>query len=156
MRKDVSDRNRLRGNRAQNMHSAKTNVLPLNIDIGDYVIVRMHYKMAYRLLWKCRTAMRVKEAKSNLVYVVEYLTNAHQQTLHVQKMITYPVTNVWERATEELMHQAEHFDKTYHLIDEVTEMWRRKWSRGVKIRLTGSGIDDEMIQKPLSTVCDDS
>lgn len=40
MHKDVSETNAIRHTRAQKIHNARTNVLPLNINVGDNVRIR--------------------------------------------------------------------------------------------------------------------
>lgn len=74
--KEVSKRNRMNRTRAQKWQNAKTNVLPLNITVGDYVMIRTHAKREHKLQFRWRGPMLVKDAKSSLVFIVQDLVNA--------------------------------------------------------------------------------
>lgn len=71
MRKEINGYNRSRQTRAHKIHNMRINVLRLNIDKGDYVMGRTRSKRNQHLQTKWRGPMRVKEAKTNLVFVLE-------------------------------------------------------------------------------------
>lgn len=49
MRLEVADGNKLRRKRAQSLHKAKTNVLPINIAVGDYVEIHSPAERKHKL-----------------------------------------------------------------------------------------------------------
>lgn len=111
--------------RRQRIHNAQTNVLPLSIDIENYVMIRMHSKRDPKLQSKWRGPMRVVEANYNLVLVVEDILNARKTTVHAQHMQPYPVTHRGEQASAELKQQAEHYDTTHHLVGSIRSIWKK-------------------------------
>lgn len=155
MHKDVVESSSKQRTRAQKIHNARTSVTPLNIAVGDYVMIRAHARKEHKLQTKWRGPMLVKETKSPLLFVVEDITNAQHLTVHAQRMVPYPVTKGNERASEELLEQASHYDLTYHLVDEIRGIRKRKGSYEVLIRWMGLNNDDEMTWEPLENIRDD-
>lgn len=49
MHKEVCNDNNRRRSRAQQIHNTRTNVLPISIEIGDYVMIRSHAKRNHKL-----------------------------------------------------------------------------------------------------------
>lgn len=72
---------------AQQLHSAKTNFLPLNIIVGDNVVVQVSARKEHKLQTKCHEPMRVNKARSSLVLVVEEVINGELVTMHAQQMV---------------------------------------------------------------------
>lgn len=68
--------------RAQRQHNAEANAQPLNVSIGNYVMVRTDAKHEHKLQAQWHGSILIKEAKSNLVFIAEDLINAKQQTMH--------------------------------------------------------------------------
>lgn len=62
--------------RAMKRHNAKSNLILLNITMGDYVMIRTHVHRDYKRQYKWCGPMLVKQAKSSLVFIVEDLFNA--------------------------------------------------------------------------------
>lgn len=100
--KEVKSNNKMERTRVQRRQNAKKNIQPVNITIGDYVMARTHVKREHKLQCKWGGPWLVKEAKSNLVFVMEDLLSAKQQTLHAQRIMLYPVTRGLLTAFEEL------------------------------------------------------
>lgn len=49
MHKEVLENNRLRRSRAEQIHNAKTNIVPINIAVGDYVMIRTKASRQHKL-----------------------------------------------------------------------------------------------------------
>lgn len=62
--KDILDNNQLRRLRTQCIHNGEANTMPMNIAVGDYVIVRTHANRQQKLYSRWRGPIRVKEARS--------------------------------------------------------------------------------------------
>lgn len=104
--KEVQSKNETEPTQVERLHNAKTNIQPVNITIVNYVMVRAHAKREHELQSKRRGSMSVKEAKSNLVFVVEYLSSDKQQTVRAQRIILHPVAWGFLITSEELTFQA--------------------------------------------------
>lgn len=59
----------------------KTNIVPLNIIVDDYVKISTHKHRNHKLQSKWRRPMIVEKARS-LVFISEDLMNANEQTVH--------------------------------------------------------------------------
>lgn len=84
--KNVSAKNTRRRTQVQKIHSVRTNVTPITLDIDDYVLIRMHAKKNHKLKSTWRGQMRVIKSKSDLVFIVEKIASAQQHTMHAQKV----------------------------------------------------------------------
>lgn len=63
--------------------------------------------------------MRVKKAKSSLVFAVENFVNGKSITVHAQNMITYSVRKRDGHLLAQLQEKAIHYSATYHLLDKI-------------------------------------
>lgn len=140
--KEVSGNNSANRSRARRVQNVKTKIVLLNIDLGGYVTVRTSAKPKDKLQSKWLGQMLVKQAKSNLVYLMEDIIDARKLTVHAQRMVPYPVTKAAEQLSEELKIQALHFDSDYHLVDEIVGTRKRKGEFEVLIKW--SGFDNEV------------
>lgn len=147
--KDAAQSKAIRGTHAKQLHNTKTNVLPVNIVVGDHVMVRAHASRTHKLQTKSRGLMIVKEAKSSLMFVVEDVVSGELHTIHAQRMMLYPVTQRGSHASEELRQKAVHYNATCHLIDEIIGVGKRKEGYELRIRWVGFHGDDHMAWKPL-------
>lgn len=97
-------------------HIARTSVLPINIDICDYVMVRAHTKPSQYLqaMWPGPT--KEVDTKSDSLFTVEYISIHQHHVVHAQSMIVYAMTSFGRKASYELKQQAMHFDARYHLV----------------------------------------
>lgn len=73
--------------------------MPVNIDVGDYVMVLVSAKRNHKLQSKMRGLMRVVKAKNDLVFVVGDLSNVRTSLSHPQRIVSYPVP---DRASQAL------------------------------------------------------
>lgn len=94
-------------------------------------------------------------AQSDLVFVVGDLLNAHQCTVQAQMIVPHQITRRKEGASYELVQQMKHFDKRYHLVEEITDVQKNKKAYKVKIRWTGFDDDEDMTWEPIFNIRDD-
>lgn len=153
MHKDVAETNVMRCTSAQKIHNASTNVLPLNICVGDHVMSQSHAHKSHKVQTMWRDLMRVDEAKSSLVFVVEDLINDEQLVVHAKRMLRYRITKRREHASEELWQQAAHYDMSYHPVDQIERLRKRKGNHGVLVNwLHFDDDDDGMTWEPLGNL----
>lgn len=139
----------------QKCNNAKTNVLPLNITVGDYIMTRNHAKREHKLKSHWCGPMPAKEAKSSLVFFVEDLIDAKQVTVHTQLVIPFAINKTPPRASEEFKQQAIHFDTTFHLVDDIRDTRKRKGEFQVLIKWSELEEGLEMTWKTLHQIRDD-
>lgn len=70
--------------------------------------------------------MRVISSRYNLVFVVEDTAAHHQLDLHAQQMIPYPVASLYERESDYLKEQSVHYDASYHLVNTICIVRKRR------------------------------
>lgn len=119
------------------MHNAKTNVVPINFEVRDYVMIRAHAKRSHKLQARWRGPMRVTYAKSHLVFEVENLNDGSKLVAHAQRMLPYPAARRGEQASIELKKQAEHYDTQYHLVESICGVRERDDKFEVLVRWLG-------------------
>lgn len=133
--KDVAARNTSRRTHAQDVHNPRTNVMPLTINKKTMWWYARTPKMItnsnpYDAVQ--RSPMCVIETKSDLVFIVDDLTNRKRNTMDAQRVVTYSVTKNKTRVSDEFVEQVTHFDKKYQLVEEVTGVRnpkeRMKWT----------------------------
>lgn len=83
----------------------------------------------------------MKKAKTDFEVVVEDLFNANEKTLHLQQILLYFITQRSQTVSKKLRLQAEHYDITYHLIVEITNIRRNKGE--LQLLLKGTGLNDK-------------
>lgn len=99
-------------------------------------MVHAHDK-EHKLQSKWCRQIRVKAAKSNLLFVVEHNINARQLTVHSQRPILYIFSNQRQKALEKLKEQETHFHTTYHLVEAIIRPQKEKGEYGVAIQWYG-------------------
>lgn len=138
--KEVSVRDHTRQTQAQKTHNVKTNVPLINVYIGSYVMIRTHSKPHYKLQSLWRDPMKIVKSKWNLLFVIEDVGKQRRQVFHAQPMIPYSVAHLGEHASKELREQAAHYDTTYHLVDSIRGVRKRK--REFEMLLTWQEIEE--------------
>lgn len=116
MHKNISTRKEHKRTQSQTMYNAKTNVLPVNFEVGDYVMIRTHAKRSHKFRPQWRGPMNVTDAKSHLIVDVENLNDGSKLDTQAQRMLPFPATRRGEQTSVELERQAKHYDTQHHLV----------------------------------------
>lgn len=106
-------------------HNVRTDVLPWKVSIGDYKMIRAHVQRKHSLQAKRQCPMRVKEAKSSLILVVEDLMYAELITVPSQTTELYAVNKRRCYASDTLNQTSVHYNTTLHWVDLI--LWIGKW-----------------------------
>lgn len=72
----------------------------MNIDVGNFVMVRTSTKHSQKLQSNCKGPMRVIEAKKELVFVLDDLKSADTLIAKAQQILPYLISN---RASQALV-----------------------------------------------------
>lgn len=120
MLQEVVKGNEIRRQLARRLHDAKTNKLPLNINVGDYVLVLAHAKRSQELGAKWHGPMHVQKTKSNLLFSVQDIVNKKHLTIHAQSITPYPVSERQLETCEGMKAQDVPFGSTKHLLEDIT------------------------------------
>lgn len=129
--------------RARQKHNAKTKVLPLNINIGDFVMVRVNAKRGHKLQTKWKGPMQVTETKSHLLFVVEDINRQYKMIAHAQRLIPYPVTSKQIQASKELQQQAIYYETMTHIVKEIRGVRERDGEYEVLVEWLGCERSDD-------------
>lgn len=154
MHKDVSKGNTQVRTRAQQIHNARTKVLPLNIYVGDFVMVRVSTKRGHKLETKWKGPMRVVETKSSLLFVVEDINSSHRITAHAQRLVPYPITPTTEQTSKELKQQATYYDMMTQIVDRIKGVRKRKGKYELLVAWMGYEEGDNTWE-PIETMLED-
>lgn len=130
-------------------------LLLLNIDVGEYLMVRTPAKPKHELQSKWHGPMLPRQSKSNLVFVVEERVDARRLIVHAQSMLPYPGTKSTKQTYKDLKHQALHFDAGYHLVDEIVWIQKREGKIEVLIKLSGLDEDVDRTWRQLNIIHED-
>lgn len=104
---------------AQMIHNAKKDVLPINVEVGDYVMIRTSAERSHMLQAQWRGPMKIRNAKSHLVFEVENINDGSKFVVHEQRLLLYTATQRGEQASIELKQQSKHYDTKYHLVETL-------------------------------------
>lgn len=91
MHKELSANSQGMGTKSQKIHNANKNFVPFNSRIGDYVIMHPANAQHRELNTGWIGPVRIVEAKSDLLFVVEDLHKSKYFTVHAQRLIPYPI-----------------------------------------------------------------
>lgn len=107
------------------MHNNKTSLLTVNIDFGDYIMVRTSANPSPRskVIW--RGLVKVVESISSLMFTVEKILTHQHHVVHAQLAIPYPVISLAEQTLNELKEQAVRYDASYHLVQDSRSVRKR-------------------------------
>lgn len=119
MLKEVCDDSKASHTQAQQIHNAKRNLLPLNINIGAYVAGCVSSKHNHKFQYKWKGSRRLTEANSDLVFVLEDTNDARTLTAHAKRLVLYRITTRATQALSKLRQQAAHYEITYYFVDAV-------------------------------------
>lgn len=95
------------------LHNRRKNMQPLNISVGDFVLVRRAVSAGHKLNFKWTGPRRVITAKSELVFEVEDLLQRKSEAVHARHRILYLANMDRKTAHPTLVRAAEHNETTY-------------------------------------------
>lgn len=156
MHKDVGER--LDAARAREIikHNAKTNVLPANFTVGDFVLVRRAQKnKGHKLQFLWRGPRRITKAISKWVFEVEDLVDHKREAVHARRLTWYRADRDGEQISPALLEYATHSEASYEQIEKLVGI--TKVDEGVKVLVEWQGLPDEVDRtwEPLSQLHED-
>lgn len=97
-------------------------------------MLRVCFRREHKLQSKWRSPMRVKEAKSSLVFVVKHSVKCGFITVHAQRMIPYSAKEAEGRTLEQPNKQATRYDAGYYLVDKIPEFTEKNGGYDLRIK----------------------
>lgn len=94
----MSMRNERARTQAQQIRNAQTKVLPPNIMVWNYVMVRVSAERERNYQTKRKGLTHVIEAKSHLLLIVKNIHRSYRITTHAQCLIPYPISSQYQQA----------------------------------------------------------
>ena len=106
LHKVVSER--MAAARAKNIlrHNEKTNVLPANFEVGDFVLVRRAQSKSHNLSFKWRGPRRICGVRSPFVFEVRDLVENKTELVHALRLLWYQVELEDKEVGKELLPYA--------------------------------------------------
>lgn len=105
----------------QDIHNARTHVLLINSQAGNYPVIRSRKCKRHKLSSEWVSPLRIINMKSESVYVMEYLNRVRQEIVEMQRLIPYPVHSGSSKAPAELTLQSEYLVSGLQLVDHVRQ-----------------------------------
>ena len=136
-------------------HNAKTNVKPLNLRQGDFVLVRRPQEKGHKLQFLWTGPRRVAEVKSPSVYVLEDLLTKKRETVHARRIILYRADMDGQEVSDELLEHAEHTQSSYESIEEMHDIRENSGEIQVQIEWEGEPRKTDWTWEPLANVQQD-
>lgn len=101
------------------IHIPKTSVLSLNIDVGDYVMLRTGKKCKQEIQSKWKGPMWVVQAKCDLVSDFEHVSDSSVLAAHARRIAPHPVSKNASQICLEAKEQVVHYDTRYLFVEST-------------------------------------
>lgn len=110
----------------QRLDRARTSIVPVNMNIGDYVVIRPIKAGKDKLSSEWMGPMRVVGTMSAMVFVIESFLRAEKHTVLVQHLIHLVEHQLHVERFEELMEQAECLDTSQQVVRELHKVLKKR------------------------------
>ena len=98
-------------------HNLKTGIHPVSFQIGDFVLLRRAKISGHKLAFMWTGPKRLKECKSPLVYVVEYLVSGKQEEANSRRLVLYRAEMDGKDVDESLLRAADHNQTSFQVLE---------------------------------------
>ena len=140
--RDVNDRVCKARMKARHYHDQKTNVLPINFHIGDYVLVRSpRAKQSHKLEFKWIGPRRITQAKSSHVFICENLNNHSTEAVHARRLLLYRSDMENQPVTPSLLSYAEFLESSIQVITTLHSI--QKHGNSFSVLVEWDGLPDK-------------
>ena len=155
MHKDVFSRCNAERKRHIDAHNRKTNVPPVNLTVGDFVLVRRSVMKGHKLKIMWMGPRRIVRVVSPLVYDVENILNATRETVHSKRLLLYRADMDGVEIDQRLLRAAEHSESSYQDVHSLRDI--RSKNGNISIQVEWEGLPDEfdLTWEPLQRVHED-
>ena len=137
------------------VHNARTNVQPLKLAIGDFVLVRAATKRGHKLQFAWNGPRRIVGAVSEWVYIVENLISKKRENVHARRLLLYRSNLDGTVVNESLLVQANFSKAVYETAKELRDI--RVKNGEIQIQVEWDGLPDtiDLTWEPLLQVSKD-
>lgn len=142
MHKEVVGLSSASRKKAVESHNDKTHVQVANFHVGDFVLVRRAQPKGHKLQFVWRGPRRIKEVKSEWVYVIEDVLRSRLETVHAARLLFYRGDMVDKEVDPILMSYIEHSDSTYQEAKALRGI--RQVNGSVEIQVEWEGLSDQI------------
>lgn len=154
MHKEVSNNQKM-WTKVQQVPNTKASVLPFNFHIGGYVLVRPAFSHDQTLYTGWIEPMRIIEAKSDLVFVVDDLQKSRPFNLRAHHLIHYPTQHLEQPVRKELLEQAEYLDSSMQFVDTLHDLRMRNGEYKIFVSWLGWNNPDDPTCEPFANLKED-
>ena len=137
------------------LHNRKTNVRSINLQVGDFVLVRKAKSSGHKLDFTWRGPRRVTECRSDSVYEVENLLSGKREIVHSRRLMLYRAYMDGKPVDEALLRAAEHSETTYQKALALCGITEAR--DGIRVMVEWEGLLDlvDRTWEPLTQVLED-
>lgn len=155
MHRQVGDRITASRLKSIEKYQARTNSQPAALQRGYFVLVRRAQKKGHKLQFLWRGPLRVKEVKSQWVYVIEDLASRRTETIHARRLLLYRNALDNTEVEPKLLQFAAHNETQYQDAKGLCDI--RQGSTEIELLVEWIGLPDtiDMTWEPLSQVRED-
>ena len=155
MHKDVKQNTDSSRQRQVDAHNRRTNVQPVNLQKGDFVLVQRATKKGHKLSLMWLGPRRIVDVKSELVYEVEDIIHGKREVVHARRLLLYRADMDGKPVDERLLRAAEHADTVYLYANSIQSIRSRDGHIEVQIEWGGLPEEMDMTWEPLLQVQED-
>lgn len=156
MHKDVNERVDAERARQILKHNAKTNVLPANFTVGDFVLVRRAQKCkGHKLQFLWRGPRRITTAINKWVFEVQGLVDKKREVVHARRLLWYRADRDGFEVDPAVVEYATHSETNYEDIHELLEVKEENGEFEVLVEWKGLPDQVDRTYEPLSQLHED-
>lgn len=142
LHKDVLQRIYSARQRSVEAHNRRTNVQPVNIYEGDFVLVRQVKPGAHKLAFRWIGPRRIFQARSELVFEVEDLLQGKREVVHSRRLLLYRSDLDGTVISADLVRAASNAERSYQVIHHLISI--REANSEFPIQVEWEGLPDEV------------
>lgn len=155
MHKNVSSNHtRIRSN-AQRYHNSKTSSITYSFHVGHHVMVWPASARKSKLTTKWTGPMRITEAISYHVFVVEDWRKLKRKVVHAQRLLPFPNTQTDRLMNRKMRNFAQYLDGTLQLVDKLQDIRLKDGEHEIFVSWKGWEKVHERLWRPVVNVMED-
>ena len=141
MHKDVNERVSKRREQSIKAHNKKTNIQPVNFSKGHFVLARSQGNKGHKLGISWKGPQRIREVKSDLVYLLEDFVSGKTSTVHASRMTRYRADMEGKEVDPKLLTYVEHVPTLYQDVENFHGL--REAANGIEIQVDLTGLPEK-------------
>lgn len=155
MHKDVSERIDQSRKKQREIHSAKTNVHPVQFHVGDFVLIKSSRGTQHKLQPKWIGPRRIVSCESPMVFTVQNIITKETEKCHARRMIHYMSKREGTEVNEKLLSYAQFAEENYQVVKAIRNIGQNQDGTFLQIEWEGLPDTEDFTWEPVRQVKED-